>query len=463
MFHRTISVDSDYMFKIADAVENKGSASATIIPYARIRREGTPKVQGYWILHEGLIGVADHNVSWCGSVLPSVLCQLKYKDALSEGVREFTSTGGWLGITDKYWAATVIPDQSAPFRAEFRGIAASSPGEEPAYQAGYLRDPVVVPAGETRSVSAQLFAGAKEVKLLQRYETDDNIRQFDLLIDWGWFFFITKPLFYLMEAINSLVHNFGVTILILTVLVRLAFFPLANKQFASMAKMKKLQPQMEALRERYKDDKVKQQQELMDLYRREKVNPIAGCVPVLLQLPVFFALYKVLFITIDMRHAPFFGWIKDLSAPDPTSLFNLFGLLPYDVPPFLHIGVWPLVMGVTMWLQMQLNPKQPDPVQQQIFSWMPVMFTFLLASFPAGLVIYWAWSNTLSLAQQYTIMKRQGAEIHLIGNISNTFKPFQRFTERALEAVKQRAPGKATDANPSGKRPPSDGADGKDA
>jgi YidC/Oxa1 family membrane protein insertase len=305
-----------------------------------------------------------------------------------------------------------------------------------------VRDVVTIAPGQTASVEAQLFAGAKEVKVLQQYQSA-GIEKFDLLIDWGWFFFITKPLFYLMEAINSVVHNFGVTILILTVLVRLAFFPLANKQYASMAKMKKLQPQIEAIRERYKDDKAKLQQAQMDLYRDAKVNPIAGCLPVLLQFPVFFALYKVLYITIDMRHAPFFGWIKDLSAPDPTSLFNLFGLLPYQVPEFLHIGVWPLLMGITMWLQMQLNPQQADPVQQQIFNWMPVMFTFMLAAFPAGLVIYWAWSNTLSLAQQSYIMKKQGAEIHLAANLKSKFGAFASAGERLGTAVKQWLPGKS--------------------
>jgi YidC/Oxa1 family membrane protein insertase len=239
-----------------------------------------------------------------------------------------------------------------------------------------------------------------------------------------------------------------VTILILTVIVRLFFFPLANKQYASMAKMKKLQPQMEQLRERYKDDKVRQQSELMELYKREKVNPVAGCLPILLQIPVFFALYKVLYITIDMRHAPFFGWIKDLSAPDPTTVFNLFGLIPWDpsqVPVIgylLMVGVWPLVMGATMWLQMQLNPQQPDPVQQQIFNWMPIVFTFLLAAFPAGLVIYWAWSNTLSLAQQYYIMRRQGADIHLMGNLSRQFKPVASMAGRGADAIKRRRNGK---------------------
>jgi YidC/Oxa1 family membrane protein insertase len=305
-----------------------------------------------------------------------------------------------------------------------------------------------VAPGSTAKVESQLFAGAKQMQILQAYQ-NTGILQFDLLIDWGWFFFITKPLFRLMEAINSQVHNFGVTILILTVIVRLFFFPLANKQYASMAKMKKLQPQMEQLRERYKDDKVRQQSELMELYKREKVNPVAGCLPILLQIPVFFALYKVLYITIDMRHAPFFGWIKDLSAPDPTSLFNLFGLIPYDpstvplIGHFLMVGVWPLVMGITMWLQMQLNPQQPDPVQQQIFNWMPIVFTFLLASFPAGLVIYWAWSNVLSLSQQYFIMRRQGADIHLMGNLSRQFKPVASMAGRGADAIKRRRNGKA--------------------
>jgi YidC/Oxa1 family membrane protein insertase len=440
IFKRTISVDTEYMFKIADAVENHGSANVTLVPYARIHRYGTPKVQGYWILHEGLIGVIGDQGEQ----------KSKYKTALEDHTRTFAATtGGWLGFTDKYWAATLIPDQKAAYRAQFSGQDAKLPTEQPAYQTDYLRDPVIIPPGESRSINSQLFAGAKEVKLLQRYETQDGIKQFDLLIDWGWFFFITKPLYYLMEAINSIVHNFGVTIIILTVLVRLAFFPLANKQFSSMAKMKKLQPQMEQLRERFKDDKARQQQELMELYKREKVNPIAGCVPVLLQLPVFFALYKVLFITIDMRHAPFFGWIKDLSAPDPTSLFNLFGLLPFAAPAFLHIGVWPLIMGITMWLQMQLNPQQPDPVQQQIFSWMPVIFTFLLASFPAGLVIYWAWSNTLSLTQQYVIMKRQGAEIHLVGNVARTFKPVAAVADHAMTALRPWLPWKGAPQDPS--------------
>jgi len=442
LFKRTISIDDNYMFKVVDAVENKGTAEVSLAPYARILREGTPKVQGNWILLEGMIGVAGHNVDWCGWVLTSTLCEIKYKNAF-ENDHKFDSTSGWVGFTDKYWAAAIVPDQKAHFTARFLGFEPKPPADQPAYQTEYTLDSITVQPGQTANVEAQLFAGAKEVKLLQNYQST-GIDKFDLLIDWGWFFFITKPLFYLMEAINSVVHNFGVTILILTVLVRAAFFPIASKQYASMAKMKKLQPQIETLRERYKDDKAKLQQEQMDLYRKAKVNPVAGCLPVLLQFPVFFALYKVLYITIDMRHAPFFGWIKDLSAPDPTSLFNLFGLLPYHVPEFLHIGVWPLLMGITMWLQMQLNPQQADPVQQQIFSWMPVMFTFMLAAFPAGLVIYWAWSNTLSLAQQSYIMKKQGAEIHLVGNLRSKFNTLTSTGERLGSALRQRPPGKST-------------------
>jgi len=429
LFKRTISVDDRYMFKLVDEVENRSGAEVALAPYARVHRYGTPKIENNWILHEGLIGVFGAQGEQ----------RSKYAAALEEPPRVFDpATGGWLGFTDKYWAATVIPDQKAQYRAQFSAQAPRLPSEQPSYQADYIRDAIRVAPGAKAEVESQLFAGAKQMALLQQYQST-GIQQFDLLIDWGWFFFITKPLFQLMEAINSIVHNFGITILILTVLVRLAFFPLANKQFASMAKMKKLQPQMEQIRERYKEDKVKQQQALMDLYRKEKVNPIAGCLPILLQIPVFFALYKVLYITIDMRHAPFFGWIKDLSAPDPTSLFNLFGLLPYSVPEFLHIGVWPLIMGITMWLQMQLNPQQPDPIQQKIFAWMPVMFTFLLAAFPAGLVIYWAWSNTLSLAQQYYIMKKQGVEVHLAGNLSRQFKSLATTAERGAGLIKRRS------------------------
>jgi YidC/Oxa1 family membrane protein insertase len=286
---------------------------------------------------------------------------------------------------------------------------------------------VTIAPGATGSAFGRLFAGAKEVSVVDGYDKALHLNRFELLIDWGYFYFITKPMFMVIDFFYRWTHNFGVAILIVTVLVKILFFPLANKSYASMAKMKAMQPQMVAIRERWPDDKVKQQQEMMELYKREKINPIAGCLPIVIQIPVFFSLYKVLYITIEMRHAPFFGWIHDLSAPDPTNVFNLFGLLPFDptlvpvIGSFLHLGAWPLIMGVTMWVQMKLNPSPPDPTQKMIFDWMPVIFTFMLASFSAGLVIYWAWNNTLSVIQQAVIMKRNGAKIELFDNVRGTW------------------------------------------
>ena len=270
-------------------------------------------------------------------------------------------------------------------------------------------------------MTTRLFAGAKIVSIVDGYEEKLGINNFDLLIDWGWFYFITKPLFQLLHFFYELVGNFGIAILLVTVVIKLIFFPLANKSYVSMSKMKLLQPEVVKLRERYADDKMKQQQEMMELYKKEKVSPMSGCLPIVIQIPVFFALYKVLFVTIEMRHAPFYGWIQDLSAPDPTSLFNLFGLIPWAPPSFLMIGVWPILMGITMFVQMRLNPPPPDPTQAMIFNWMPLFFTFLLATFPAGLIIYWAWNNFLSILQQYVIMRRQGVKVELIGNIKKAF------------------------------------------
>ncbi len=413
-FRRKVAVDKDYMFTITDEVDNRSPAPVTLYPYARIFRLGTPKIEGFYILHEGLIGVAGKNS----------LVELTYSDVLKDNGNKVVekATGGWLGITDKYWAAAIIPDQTAEYRASFSGTKKVGAQKE-AFQADYLAQPLTVANGATGSTQARLFAGAKEVKTIEAYEKDLGIQKFDLVVDWGWFYFITKPLFHLIDWLASFLGrmgfaaNFGLAILATTVLVKAVFFPLANKSYESMAKMKKLQPEMEKLRERFKDDKARQQQELMGLYQKEKINPMSGCLPILLQIPVFFALYKVLFVTIDMRHAPFYGWIKDLSAPDPTSIFNLFGLLPFAVPEFLQVGLWPIMMGITMWVQMQLNPQQPDPIQQKLFNWMPVMFTFMLASFPVGLVIYWAWNNILSLIQQYHITKKNGAEVHLWKNL----------------------------------------------
>ena len=418
VFRRTVSVDKEYMFKVVDEVENKTTADVSLLPYARVHRYGQPKSMAFYILHEGLIGVSG----------VEGLQEVTYHDAVKTGVPKTieNATGGWLGITDKYWAAALIPDQKEPYRAMYSSVKARDATEKDAFQADYLRGAIVIPPNARKGVEGHLYAGAKQATLVDSYETALGIQQFDRMIDWGWFYFITRPLFKLMELINGLVHNFGITILILTVFVKAAFYPLANKQYTSMARMKKLQPEMARIKDVYKDDAQRQQKEMFELYRKEKVNPVAGCWPILLQIPVFFALYKVLFVTIDMRHAPFFGWIKDLSAPDPTSLFNLFGLLPFALPEMLHVGVWPIIMGMTMWVQMQLNPPQPDPMQQAVFQWMPLMFTFLLASFPAGLVIYWAWSNLLSIAQQWHINKKNGAETHLLQNLQRTFAPLKK-------------------------------------
>jgi YidC/Oxa1 family membrane protein insertase len=300
-------------------------------------------------------------------------------------------------------------------------------GTRKTYQTDYSLEPQTIAPGGTGAAQARLFAGAKEVSVIDGYEQMLKLDRFDRLIDWGWFYFITKPMFKLIDFIYRMVGNFGIAILIVTVLVKLAFFPLANKSYASMAKMKALQPQMQALRERFPDDKVKQQQAMMELYKKEQINPVAGCLPTLIQIPVFFSLYKVLFITIEMRHAPFFGWIKDLSAPDPTTVFNLFGLIPWDpttaplVGHFLMLGAWPLIMGFTMWMSMKLNPAPPDPTQKMMMDWMPVIFTFMLAKFSAGLVIYWAWNNSLSVLQQSVIMRKNGAKIELWDNLKAMF------------------------------------------
>jgi len=420
-FRRTISVDDKYLFTLKDEVVNHSAAAVSLYPYALVSRHGTPQVSGYYILHEGLIGVMGDQGEQ----------QFTYKVMEDKKLQQFSVTNAWMGITDKYWAAALLPDTSAHVQADFRS---DMNGTTKTYQTGYLLDPQVIAPGATGSANARLFAGAKEVAVvginfplteLGGYNKQLNLDKFDLLIDWGWFYFITKPLFLLMDMIFRWTGNFGVAILMVTVLLKGLFFPLANKSYASMAKMKAVQPQMQALRERYPDDKVKQQQELMELYRREKINPVAGCLPIVIQIPVFFALYKVLFVTIEMRHAPFFGWIKDLSAPDPTNVFNLFGLLPYDpshlptIGSFLVLGAWPLIMGVTMWFQMKLNPAPPDPAQKIMFDWMPVIFTFMLASFSSGLVIYWAWNNTLSVIQQSIIMHRHGAKIELWDNLKD--------------------------------------------
>ncbi|MGB8237069.1 MAG: membrane protein insertase YidC, partial [Pseudolabrys sp.] len=414
-FRRTIAVDDKFLFTIKDEVTNKGANPVTLYPYALISRHGTPQTLGYYILHEGLIGVLGD----------SGLQEFTYKNIEEKKLVNFDVTNGWLGITDKYWAATLLPDNTARLKARF---STGMLGNIRTFQTDYLLDAQTIAPGATTVANGRLFAGAKEVQVVNDYDRQLKLNRFDLLIDWGWFYFITKPLFIVMDYFYRLVGNFGLAILIVTVLIKIAFFPLANKSYASMAKMKAVQPQMMAIRERFADDKAKQQQELMELYRKEKINPLAGCLPIAIQIPVFFSLYKVLFVTIEMRHAPFFGWIHDLSAPDPTNIFTLFGLIPIDptvlpvIGQFLHLGMWPLIMGVTMWVQMKLNPAPPDPAQAMIFNWMPLLFTFMLASFPAGLVIYWAWNNTLSVLQQSVIMRKHGAKIELFDNIKAMFE-----------------------------------------
>jgi YidC/Oxa1 family membrane protein insertase len=427
VFRRTISVDDKYLFTVKDEVTNTGGAAVTLYPYALISRHGRPaNLSNYYILHEGMIGVLGDQG----------LQEVKYDKIEKEKNLTFNVTNAWLGITDKYWAATLLPDTDAQVQAHF---SSDEVGGVKTYQTDYLLDPQTVAPGATGVAHARLFAGAKEVQLIDNYEKQLGLNRFELLIDWGWFYFFTKPLFLLMDMIFRWTGNFGIAILTVTVMLKALFFPLANKSYASMAKMKAVQPQMQALRERYPDDKVKQQQELMELYKREKINPVAGCLPIMIQIPVFFALYKVLFVTIEMRHAPFFGWIRDLSAPDPTNVFSLFGLLPYDpthvpmIGHFLVLGAWPLIMGVTMWAQMKLNPPPPDPAQKIMFDWMPVIFTFMLSSFASGLVIYWAWNNTLSVIQQSIIMRRNGAKVELLDNLKGA--------GRGIKALFKKGPG----------------------
>lgn len=429
-FRRTITIDDHYLFSIKDEVVNAGNAPVTLYPFGLISRHGTPAVSGYYILHEGLVGyLGDQGLQ-----------EYSYKKIAEAKAVNFKVTNGWLGITDKYWASALLPENTAALQARF---SSSQIGTTQSYQTDYLENAQTIAAGSTGSVSTRLFAGAKEAGVvginfpladLGGYNKQLNLNHFDLLIDWGWFYFITKPMFLVLDFFFHLFGNFGVAILLVTVLVKLIFFPLANKSYASMAKMKAVQPQLAALKERFPDDKMKQQQEMMEIYKKEKINPIAGCLPVALQIPVFFSLYKVLFVTIEMRHAPFFGWIKDLSAHDPTNLFTLFGLLPYDptviplIGPHLMLGIWPIIMGITMWFQMKLNPTPPDPTQKMIFDWMPLIFTFMLASFPAGLVIYWAWNNTLSVLQQSYIMRRNGVKVELFDNLKAVFAGSKKAT-----------------------------------
>jgi len=410
VFTREISVDDKFMFTVTDSVQNKGAAAATLYPYALVVRDGVPSTQHYWVLHEGFVGVAD-----------GTLKDANYDDFKEEGTppKTFTSVGGWVGITDKYWMAAIAPPQNESFDGSYL---ATPFGSAKAYEANYrLGAHTAAAGGGIVHVVHHLFAGAKVVDTLRHYDHTLGISNFDMAIDWGWFKPITQPLFWVLDQFYKLLGNFGLAILLLTVAVKLVTFPIANASAKTMAKMKKVQPEQEKIKELFADDPVKQQQAIMELYRREKVNPLTGCVPQLLVIPVFFSLYKVFFVTIEMRQAPFYGWIHDLAAPDPTSIINLFGLLPYSVPSFipayLSIGIWPILMGITQWVQTKLNPAPADPIQARMFGLMPIMFTFMFATFPAGLVIYYTWNNLLGIAQQWYIMSRQGVEVHLFKNL----------------------------------------------
>jgi len=396
-FIQEISLDENFMFTINQRVENNSAKPATVYPFGRISRTGTPEITDFYILHEGMLGIFD-----------DVLKEIDYDEIQEAKLIQKKSKGGWIGITDKYWLTALIPDQNSNIDTRFSDQIRKGMDN---YQVDFRGDAQVISPGSTVQSSNKLFAGAKEAQLILNYRDQLNIARFDLAIDWGWFEYLTKPIFFALVYFTKYLGNMGLSILLLTVLIKLAFFPLANKSYRAMGKMKLLQPEMVKIRDRFKDDKAKMNQEVMQLYKREKANPAAGCLPILPQIPVFFALYKVVFVTIELRHAPFYGWIKDLSAADPMTPFNLFGLINWNPPEIIAIGIWPIIMGATMYIQQKLNPPPPDPMQAKIFMFLPIMFTFMLARFPAGLVIYWAWNNALSVLQQYVIMRKAGAPI----------------------------------------------------
>lgn len=410
-FTRVIAIDDQYVFTVTDTVANLSGQPITIAPYGRVERQGVPADLGkQMILHEGAIGTFGANGKFATE-------QVKYKDWAKKPRIENQSTGGWLGITDKYWMAALIPDQKETIEGRF---AVRDPEGLNVHEAAMLGATRTIQPGRQIEETQRLFAGAKRNEILAGYEESLDLPRFVYAIDWGMFWFLTRPIFMIVEFFYGVLGNFGLAILALTVVVKLIMFPLANKSYESLSKMRTLQPKMEELKKKFKDDPQKQQQETMALYQREKINPLAGCLPILVQIPVFYALYKVLFVTIEMRHAPFFGWIRDLSARDPSTVWNLFGAIPWDPATLplvgsllngpLHLGVLPIVYGLTMWLQQSMNPPAQDPMQRQIFAFLPFVFTFIMAPFAAGLLIYWAWNNILSIAQQYVIMHRFKAE-----------------------------------------------------
>lgn len=387
-FSIKIALDEHYLFTITRRVENTSGTALTLSHYGLLSR-ARPESEHFFILHEGPIAVAN-----------GVLKEVPYHELKEDKKHSVTGTG-WLGVADKYWLAAMIPAQNETIE----GNATYFENKGDHFQVDYASKPILINAGGNDEDVSHFFAGAKKLSLLEDYQETLGLNLFDRAIDFGWFYFLTKPMSQAINWLYSQLGNFGLALMAFTVFIKLLMFPLANKSYHAMSKMKLLHPKIVEMREKYGDDKVKLNQAVMEFYKKEKVNPVAGCLPILLQIPVFFALYKVLFVTIEMRHAPFYGWIHDLSAPDPTNLFNLFGLIPYDMPAFLHLGIWPIVMGATMIVQQKLNPPPSDPVQAKVIGLMPYFFVFIFASFPAGLVIYWSWSNLLSILQQWLIMR----------------------------------------------------------
>ncbi|MBE1282883.1 MAG: membrane protein insertase YidC [Rhodobacteraceae bacterium] len=425
VFTRTISVDEDFMFTVTQGVTNSGDATASLAPYGVLARHGEPQdLKNFFILHEGVVAMADGELSEIDySDMPDFAIDQR------EGARaEVTQVeaNGWIGFTDHYWMSTLIPAPGQSFKS-----VAKYDERRDIYQTEVVLPTLTLAAGESSEVSTQLFAGAKEWEAIRNYQ-NDGIEGFLDSIDWGWFFFLTKPIFWLLHEINKLIGNMGWAIIGLTLIIKAILFPLAFKSYVSMAKMKELQPQMEALKEKAGDDRQKMQQGMMELYKKEKVNPAAGCLPILLQIPIFFSLYKVIFVTIELRQAPFFGPFQDLSAPDPTSIMNFFGWLPWAGPEpesllaLIFIGILPLLLGISMWLQQKLNPAPTDATQAMIFAWMPWVFMFMLGSFASGLVVYWIANNTITFTQQYLIMRSQGYKPDVFGNIKSSFKRGQK-------------------------------------
>ena len=395
-FFRTIEIDENFLISVVDKVQNKSPETIKLTNFSYLRRLNYRPENKFFILHEGPLGVFN-----------DTLKEVSYDEIEENNEIVETTKNGWIGYTDHYWQVTIFPETNETFKARFKNLK----NRNNSVQIDFINENIkTLRSGESLKTKSYIFAGAKEVPLIDQYIKKIGINKLDLSVDFGWFYFLTKPLFYALHFLSSLVGNFGVGIIILTICIRIVLFPLANKSFKSMNSMRMITPEIQRIRERYKDDRQRMNQEMFAMYKEKKINPAAGCLPILIQIPIFFALYKVLFVSIEMRHAPFFGWIQDLSAPDPTSLFNLFGLIPWDTPAFLTIGIWPILMGVTMFLQQKINPPPPDPLQAKIFMMLPFIFTFLLATFPSGMVVYWTVNNILSIAQQYILLRKQSKQ-----------------------------------------------------